>query len=51
MGGLASLPGTVMCLLDNGTEDATKRFTARFAFSDAVRRVPAPWARPLSDHP
>ncbi|GGP70883.1 hypothetical protein GCM10010231_47250 [Streptomyces sindenensis] len=32
----ASLPaGTVMYLLDNGTEGATKRFTASFAFSFA----------------
>ncbi|GGS77550.1 hypothetical protein GCM10010253_60580 [Streptomyces badius] len=32
----ASSPaGTVMYLLDNGTEGATKRFTASFAFSFA----------------
>ncbi|RBL80344.1 hypothetical protein DDE05_51930 [Streptomyces cavourensis] len=36
MGGLA-YRGTVMCLLDNGTESATKRFTGSFAFSAACR--------------
>ncbi|PCG84575.1 hypothetical protein CIB93_18760 [Streptomyces sp. WZ.A104] len=29
-----------MCLLDNGTEGATKRFTASFAFSAACVRLP-----------
>ncbi|WP_159041119.1 hypothetical protein [Streptomyces sp. CFMR 7] len=38
MGGLA-YRGTVMCLLDNGTESATKRFTGSFAFSAACRRA------------
>ncbi len=38
--------GTVMCLLDNGTEGATKRFTASFAFSEVSRCVRLPGSLP-----
>ncbi|GGS23187.1 hypothetical protein GCM10010221_20380 [Streptomyces parvus] len=47
----ASLPaGTVMYLLDNGTEGATKRFTASFAFSFAFPEASA-FGRLAARHP
>ncbi|RPK87047.1 hypothetical protein EES46_20110 [Streptomyces sp. ADI98-10] len=38
MGGLVA-GGTVMYLLDNGTEGATKRFTVSFAYAFAFSEV------------
>ncbi|OLO34061.1 hypothetical protein PZ61_0228600 [Streptomyces sp. MNU77] len=38
--------GSVMCLLDNGTEGATKRFTASFAFSEVSWCVRLPGSSP-----
>lgn len=49
MGGLVT-GGTVMYLLDNGTEGATKRFTVSFAFAFAFSEV-SRFARMPGRHP
>ncbi|CAM5737818.1 hypothetical protein SMICM304S_11814 [Streptomyces microflavus] len=44
--------GTVVCLLDNGTEGATKRFTGSFAFSASSRVTgsSSPWPEVTHTH-